>query len=93
MKPTPLSGLLLGILFLVTACTTSISIPPEKQCSHDYDCVPLECCHPLDAVNKGHARDCTGLLCTMECVPATIDCGQGEIKCVEGACTVINHEA
>ena len=89
MKPTTLFGLFAVALFLLTACTGTTSIPTEKQCSRDYDCVPKECCHPTDAVNREHAADCTGLLCTMDCVPGTIDCGQGEIKCVEGECRAV----
>lgn len=82
--------LLLFLLLLVAACTTPpAEIPAEKQCAVDSDCVPAQCCHPKDAVNKNYAPNCQGLLCTQECVPNTIDCGQGEIKCVERMCTAV----
>lgn len=72
-----------ALTILVTAC-----VPQEKQCSVDNDCVPATCCHPADAVNTNNAPGCSGVLCTAECKPGTIDCSQGEIKCVNNKCTV-----
>lgn len=72
------------LLVLVVGCT-----PVEKECSVDSDCVKATCCHASDAVSEEHAPDCKGILCTMDCVPGTTDCGQGEIKCVEGSCEVV----
>ena len=70
-------------LFLVS-CTTS-----EKSCTTDLDCVPNACCHASDTVNRENAPDCAGMLCSMECVPGTIDCGQGELKCISGECNLV----
>lgn len=67
-------------------------VPAEKECSADKDCVPATCCHASEAVNKEQAPDCKGILCTMECVPGTIDCGQGEIKCVKGNCEIVSKK-
>lgn len=72
------------VLILLLGCA-----PTEKQCTRDNDCVPASCCHASKTVNKLHAPDCEGILCSMECVPETTDCGQGEIKCVEGKCEVV----
>ncbi len=72
--------------FFLVSCT---GVSKEKACTINKDCVPSACCHATDAVNKESGPDCTGMLCTAECVPDTIDCGQGEIKCVEGACQAI----
>ncbi len=78
------------IIFLVLVLTLLLGcIPTEKQCLKNNDCVPASCCHASKAVNKFHAPDCEGILCSMECVPETTDCGQGEIKCVEGKCEVV----
>lgn len=63
-------------------------MPTEKSCSTDTDCVPAECCHARETVNKEYAPRCEGMLCTMNCEPETLDCGQGEIKCVDGECQV-----
>lgn len=79
--------LLLLSLFLLTACTNNI--PPEKACTTDADCVANICCHPDDAVNKDYGPNCGGILCTQECLPNTIDCNQGSIKCAAGMCTAI----
>lgn len=64
-------------------------VPAEKKCSADEDCVAATCCHASEAVNKESGPDCRGQLCTAECVPETLDCGGGEIKCVEGECKVV----
>lgn len=77
--------ILLVLLFILfTACT-----PSEKQCAVDKDCVPSSCCHPTEAVSKENAPDCRGVLCTADCQPGTLNCNQGEIKCIKNKCTVI----
>ena len=75
--------MLVFTIFLIS-CSPSL----EKQCTADSDCVPAACCHATDAVNKDNAPDCAGILCSMSCEPDTLDCGQGEIKCVSEQCTV-----
>lgn len=82
MKRAIISVLLIS-LFLIS-CT-----PAEKACTVDADCVPAACCHAVDAVNKENAPDCRGVLCTAVCEPGTLDCGQGEVKCVSGQCKAV----
>ena len=79
------SFILLSVLLV--SCT-----PAEKSCSVDTDCVQATCCHPTAAVPKEAGPDCAGQFCTQECMPGTIDCGQGEIKCLEGSCEVVLNE-
>jgi hypothetical protein len=81
--------LILG-LFLVGSLFGCV--PAEKKCSVDADCVQASCCHASDAVSKEFAPDCKGILCSMECVPGTIDCGQGEVQCVKGSCEAVLKE-
>ena len=85
---------LLSILFLISLVflVSCSSVSPEKVCSVDEDCVPATCCHASAAINKEFSPGCSGQMCTQECVPETIDCGQGEIKCVSGECQVILNE-
>jgi|APSaa5957512622_1039677.scaffolds.fasta_scaffold648400_1 hypothetical protein len=71
-------------IFLLS-CTT---IPLEKQCSVDSDCVKATCCHAVDSVNKEHGPDCTGNICTLDCEPGTLDCG-GKVKCIENTCAAV----
>lgn len=75
--------IILAFVFLIS-CT-----PAEKSCNADNDCLPAQCCHTADAVNKENSPDCSGVLCTTDCQPGTIDCGQGEIKCVSGECKAV----
>jgi len=84
--------ILFSILLLVflTSCSPSISL--EKQCTSPSDCVPALCCHATDAVNAKYAPDCTDAICTMDCTPGTLDCGQGEIQCMGGRCVVVLNE-
>jgi len=59
----------------------------QKQCEKDEDCIPVACCHPTSCVMK-YQRVCNEL-CTMECRPNTMDCGQGHCSCVNGQCQVV----
>lgn len=70
--------------FFITSCA-----PAELQCSADSDCVPAQCCHAAGAVNKQNAPDCSRILCTLSCEPNSIDCGQGEVKCLSDKCGVV----
>ena len=58
-------------------------MPPE--CDEDSDCVPAQCCHAVDCVIKEKAPDCSRIMCTMECMPGTLDCG-GSCACIAGRC-------
>ncbi len=83
---------LLVLVVLVVSCESNsekISVSVEKQCLQDSECVANICCHAKDAVNKQHAPDCKSVMCTMSCEPGTLDCGQGEAKCVEKQCRVV----
>ncbi|MBS3116051.1 hypothetical protein J4421_00480 [Candidatus Woesearchaeota archaeon] len=79
--------LLIVLLFLIAACT-----PEEKQCTVNEDCIPSQCCHATETVNKKNAPDCRNVLCTLQCEPGTLDCGQGEVKCVDNICTAVIKE-
>lgn len=61
----------------------------ERECSLDSDCVPAQCCHPTSCVSKEEAPDCSGIGCTEECKPGTMDCGQGYCACVNGECVAV----
>lgn len=65
------------------------AVPFETECSADSDCVPATCCHASEAVPLAEAPDCSDIFCTTVCEPGTIDCGQGEIKCVNGKCEAV----
>ncbi len=70
----------------------SIQLPEEsrdpKYCETDSDCVPATCCHASECMNKRYELDCSGVVCTQECVPGTIDCG-GYCKCENNNCIVV----
>ncbi len=85
MKTLPVIFLILTI-FLVSCASQT---PTEKQCKVDADCVPNKCCGATDGVNKDSGPDCEGILCAAVCNPDTIDCGNGQIKCIGHACTAV----
>ena len=60
-----------------------IEIP---ECTSDEDCVPATCCHADSCTHVDAAPDCSAVDCTQECVPDTLDCGQGNCLCQEGKC-------
>ncbi len=78
--------LLIIVAIIRSSCS---SIPPEKRCSIDSDCIPAACCHATDIVNKEYAPNCKDQLCTLDCQPNTLDCGQGQVKCIQKQCTTI----
>ena len=83
----------LVILFVVVSKMkgTVVQDPPLiiLECSADADCVAATCCHASEAVPLSEAPECSGIFCTTECAPGTLDCGQGEIKCLKGKCEVV----
>lgn len=84
MKPLFYIAVLLALL---SGCAAT-QAPANHPCKSAKDCVPDACCHAKGAVNKAHAPDCQGVVCSMNCEPGTLDCGQGEILCLKGACQV-----
>jgi len=74
--------LLLG-LFLAGCKTPEMDV---KECSQDADCVPASCCHASSCIASENKPDCSGIYCSMECAPGTLDCGQGSCVCKEGKC-------
>ena len=56
-------------------------------CQGDADCVPASCCHSDACVEKSQKPHCGNIMCTMECRPDTLDCGQGRCACKSNHCT------
>jgi len=61
---------------------------PKTNCQSNEDCVPEFCCHSSSCVNKENKPDCAGIFCTQECMPGTMDCGQGHCVCLNQRCKV-----
>jgi len=82
--------IILIILAVFLIGCTSVKVPPkEQQCTSDYDCAAAECCHASECVPAADAPDCSGIFCTQECVPGTMDCGQGYCACADGVCKAV----
>jgi hypothetical protein len=82
MRPYIFIGLLILALIAVVFFIQNIG----SQCSTNADCVPATCYHASQCVPKLSAPNCTGILGTQECVPNTLDCGQGSCACEKGIC-------
>jgi len=80
--------LFFSLLILITSCAVEKK-DSTTVCVQDSDCLPASCCHATDAVNQQSAPDCSKIFCTEECVPQTMDCGQGEVKCVNNQCMAV----
>jgi putative hemolysin len=61
---------------------------PKTTCQSDNDCVPEFCCHSSTCVSMKYKPNCTGIFCTQECMPGTMDCNQGHCVCVNNSCKV-----
>ena len=59
-----------------------------KECLTNSDCVPASCCHPNSCVPIIEAPNCDEILCSQECKPGTLDCGQGNCACENNKCGV-----
>jgi putative hemolysin len=60
-----------------------------NECNTDDDCVPSSCCHPTSCISKQNTPVCEGRICTMNCAPGTLDCGQGSCKCTNNKCGAV----
>lgn len=62
-----------------------------QSCENTEDCVPETECHPTRAINVKYRKGVESMFCTMDC-RTILDCGRGEIKCLEGKCTVVEKK-
>ncbi|GEM_PF-1306196 len=62
--------------------------PYKDYCEVKEDCVPAECCHPENAVNKYYSPNCTDVACTAVC-GGPLECGAGAIDCIDNHCKII----
>jgi len=75
------------IIFLLLASILIIGCEQEEvECMIDSDCVAATCCHADSCIAKENAPDCEGVFCSMECIPYTMDCGQGRCICKDHKC-------
>ncbi len=58
----------------------------EGVCNSDQECVPDLCCHASNCALKSKAPDCSITFCTQECRQNSLDCGNGECKCINNKC-------
>ena len=59
------------------------------ECRTNDECVPAGCCHPSTCAPASEKPDCTGIYCTAECAPGTLDCGQGSCQCIDRKCEAV----
>lgn len=78
---------LFGILFLCIIYENKTKL--RDECLTEYDCVSATCCHATSCVSKFKAQNCTDVLCTDNCLPGTLDCGQAKCGCDNGKCVVV----
>ncbi|MBU2523457.1 MAG: preprotein translocase subunit SecG [Nanoarchaeota archaeon] len=80
--------LAIALIAVVLSMIPKSSDLSGKECKIDADCVKASCCHPTSCVAKESAPNCDNNLCSQECVPNTLDCGQGSCVCNQGTCGV-----
>ena len=62
------------------------------NCEVNSDCVPASCCHPNSCINKDNAPSCFQIMCSQNCAPNSLDCGQGSCQCINNQCGAIFNE-
>ncbi len=65
------------------------AVSPGAECAQDADCVPASCCHPTTCAPVARRPDCAATMCTQNCAPTTLDCGQGHCACISGRCGAV----
>jgi len=84
-----IAGLIALIFFMFAFKPTEYSeVPEELQCNSDAECVPASDCHASTCINENFKQP-SEVFCTMNCEPGTLDCGQGECKCISNQCEAI----
>lgn len=73
------------LVVIITLAVRVVTNGPEES----LECVKATCCHATECLPADQAPDCSTSLCTQECVPGTLDCGQGSCQNIEGECTVV----
>lgn len=81
--------LLTVIVFFAKFDVNKNDVIEKNTCKSDGDCAPAECCHPTSCVLKEEAPNCKGKLCTLNCEPETLDCGQGSCECINNLCEAV----
>mgnify|MGYP006929348154 CR=1 FL=1 len=82
--------LIIGVVALFLSKGEGVVIEDGgDECSIDADCVKATCCHASSCVNIENAPDCSGIYCSQECQPGTLDCGQGSCGCVNKKCEAV----
>jgi len=84
--------LVVGFVWFVFQMDGGVGEDNVNGCNIDADCVPASCCHASECVLESEAPDCSGRICTMNCEPGTLDCGQGHCEFVDGECEVVWDE-
>jgi len=88
---------LVGLLILVVVIIVAgffwfVNQQDPGEVEDAESCVPASCCHPAECVPESEAPDCNGTICTMNCEPGTLDCGQLRCEYVGGECGVVLNE-
>ncbi len=83
----PFFWVILAVAIIIAAI---VLIPsPADNDQNAVKCVPSSCCHSTSCIPPGQAPDCSNIMCTQECVPGTLDCGQGSCAYVGGKCEAV----
>ncbi len=93
MNKKGLIGLIVvAIILLVVGFFWFVAQHDSLKTENKIKCIPAGCCHSTKCVLKNESPNCSETLCTMNCVPHTLDCGQGSCKYIKGKCEAILNE-
>ncbi len=93
LQPSPGNGRTSAIPPMVGLTGNNIPASPSNddtrgECRTDADCAPAACCHPTACTSHTNMPRCANIMCTQQCVPGTLDCGQASCVCLGGRCGV-----
>ena len=77
------------VLFVVVVVVGFFWFVRNYDFGEDLKCVPASCCHATDCVLEIEAPNCSGVVCSMNCEPGTLDCEQARCEFVDGKCEAV----
>ena len=85
-------GLIGLVVVVVVVVVVGFFVFVSKWDFGGVECVPASCCHATECVFVSDAPNCSGVFCSMNCEPGTLDCGQARCEFVDGGCEAVLNE-
>ena len=83
---------LIGLIVIVMVALVIGFFWFVESLDREEECVAASCCHATECVLESEAPNCSDTVCSLNCEPGTLDCGQARCEYVDGECGVVKNE-